>query len=130
MPDFSGSRGSVSIFLEDRDGKDTAGTGSIPAVRVNPSLAFHATGWVVTESLREASDFSRRFLSQYVSIQGWIPDYSVYRETSPQAREAGYLLLARRIESWLRDDSGYDETVWPLLEGELEDGVRFREEED
>jgi len=42
-------------------------------------------------------------------------------EPPPQTRRDRYRRAAAFIESWLADESGYDEEVWPLLEEELKD---------
>jgi len=45
-----------------------------------------------------------------------------------QTRRDRYRRAAVLIESWLADESGYDEEIWPLLEEELKGGrMRCRE---
>jgi hypothetical protein len=47
------------------------------------------------------------------------------RQASPlaPARDTKNLALAALIESWLGDESGHDEKLWPLLEKDLEEAA-------
>jgi len=49
-------------------------------------------------------------------------------QRSSQSRRERYERLAKLLQTWKGDESGYDDEVWPLVEEELQElRIRLRE---
>lgn len=88
-------------------------------------LLWTASGRAMSPSgINIEAAVARQMVSQVssVTLSGWFEagGPSKVASASPAQREKNAAAI-RLIESWLADESGYDEAVWPIVKAAIED---------